>query len=99
MLPAQPNRPIVAAIGRRRRLSYSPVRASNRGTSFMKYTVDEDLKSICDEIAAMKLSPEEWLQHDKKTFWRGSCVCGFNARWPPGAGFHFQVRGPRDLMC
>jgi hypothetical protein len=75
------------------------VRASNRGTPFMNYTVDEDLKSICGEIAAMKLLPEEWLQRDKKTFWRASCVCAFNARWPSGGGFHFQVRGPRDLMC
>lgn len=64
----------------------------------MKYPVDEDLKSICDEIAAMKLSPEEWLQQDKKTFWRASCVCMLNARLR-GGSFLFQVRGARDLMC
>jgi hypothetical protein len=75
------------------------VRASISGASFMKHTVDEDLKSICDEIAAMKLSPEEWLRQDKKTFWRASCVCGFNAHLPGGGAFLFQVRGVRDQMC
>jgi hypothetical protein len=65
----------------------------------MKHTVDEDVKSVCDEIAAMNLSPEQWLRQDKKTFWRASCVCGFNARMPGGGAFLFQVRGVRNLMC
>ena len=45
----------------------------------MKHIVDEDLKSICDEIAAMKLSPDEWLRHDKKTFWRA--FRAWSERW------------------
>lgn len=65
----------------------------------MMYVVDEDLKSICDEIAALGLSREEWLRHDKRTFWRGSCVCVYLSRCPPGGAFHFRVRGPRDLKC
>lgn len=65
----------------------------------MKYIVDDDLKSICDEIADLNLSCEEWLQHDKRTFWRGSCVGVYLSRCPPGGAFRFKVRGSRDLTC
>lgn len=63
----------------------------------MKYTIDNDVRSVCDEIIAMNLSPEEWLRHDKKTFWRRSCCCAFVARCSPGGAFYFRVRGFRDL--
>jgi Family of unknown function (DUF6188) len=70
------------------------------GPQVMKHTINEDLKSICDEIIALNLLPEEWRQLSCKTFWRASCVCSYDARYHHGEFFFsVSVFDDRHQMC
>jgi hypothetical protein len=60
----------------------------------MKYPVDETLKSLCDDIASMALSKEEWLQRGKKNYHRGAWECVYLPF--SGGYFLFSIRGIRD---
>jgi hypothetical protein len=60
----------------------------------VKHPVDDDLKSICDQIATMALSAAEWLQHDKATFYCASCMCVFRSRHRKEGEFLFFVNEP-----
>jgi hypothetical protein len=60
----------------------------------MKYTVDDNLRSLCRQIAAMNLSPDERIQEGKKTLVAGPWESVF---FPFREGyFVFSIKGLRD---
>jgi hypothetical protein len=60
----------------------------------MNYLVDDTLKSICGQIAAMDLAPDLWFQHDMERFDQGSHECMYSDEEGKSA-FLFEFPGPR----